>query len=172
MAAGRPLFSFNAAARLYHELWFRLSERIRWSDSRIMKNRSAALAGLTSWQIARINELQVRYDLRFETHTASIPRWPTAPISMCCTLGMDGHEPPVPREAAVADGVPNTVRAHLGTRSSVRNVDRWDVEDSGLYPTGYSRYDAARGYIAGLAETVRRLHFWSRTIVRWRPGGT
>lgn len=140
---------------LYHELWFRLSERIRWSRQPYHEKPIGCLAGLTSWQIARINELQVRYDLRFETHYGQHTALANYAYLDLLHQAWTNTNRPVPQGGVVADvGCANFWYARtLHAFFRPATLTGVDVEGFRLYPTGYSRYDAARGYIAGLSQT-------------------
>ncbi len=141
---------------LYHAMWYRLSERMRWSRRPYHETPIGCLSGLASWQITRIDELRTRYDVRFESqyghHTALANYAYLDLLDRAWTIA----NRPVPQGIVVTDvGCANFWYART-LHAFFRPVALTgvDVEGFRLYPTGYSRYDAACGYIAHLPQTT------------------
>lgn len=140
---------------LYHGLWFRLSEGLRWSRRPYHETPIGCLSGLAHWQVARIDELQARYDVRFESHygghtaLANYTYLDLLDQAWVCTNRPAFHG------IAVTDvGCANFWYARtLHVFFRPRTLTGVDVEGFRLYPSGYSRYDAAHGYIAELPRT-------------------
>lgn len=137
-------------------MWYRLSERMRWSRRPYHETPIGCLSGLASWQITRIDELRTRYDVRFESqyghHTALANYAYLDLLDRAWTIA----NRPVPQGIVVTDvGCANFWYART-LHAFFRPVALTgvDVEGFRLYPTGYSRYDAACGYIAHLPQTT------------------
>lgn len=139
----------------YHELWYRLSERVRWSRKPYHEMPVGRLTDLATWQQTCIESLQSRYGLCFESlygrHT-SLANYAYLDLLDQAWAAADR---PVPTGGRVTDvGCANFWYARTLYRffrpATLTGVD---VEGFRLYPTGYSRYDAAAGYIANLAHT-------------------
>ena len=152
----RPRYSFGQRCRsLYHELWFRLSEGIRWSRRPYHEIPAGRLTELAPWQATRIDRLRTRYGLAFESyygqHTA-LANYTYLDVLDQAWMRMDR---PIPRHGIVTDvGCANFWYAralHAFFRPAI--LKGVDVEGFRLYPTGYSRYDAAAGYLADLPQT-------------------
>ena len=139
---------------LYHGLWFRLSERIRWSRQPYHEIPIGRLSGLTPWQIARIDELQARYDVRFESHYGHHTALANYAYLDLLDQAWGNVNRPVPHDIAVTDvGCANFWYARtLHGFFRPTTLTGVDVEGFRLYPTGYSRYDAAHGYLAGIPQ--------------------
>lgn len=162
---------------LYHDMWYRLSERIRWSRRPYHETPIGRLSGLASWQITRIDELRARYDVRFESvygsHTALANYAYLDLLDQAWTI----TNQPIPQGIVVTDvGCANFWYARtLHAFFRPATLTGVDVEGFRLYPTGYSRYDAARGYIAQLPHTsfavANYCEMESRTdvITAWYP---
>lgn len=136
-------------------MWYRLSERIRWSRRPYHETPVGRLSGLASWQIARIDELRARYDLCFESqyghHTALANYAYLDLLDQSWTTTRQS----VPPGIVVTDvGCANFWYARtLHAFFRPARLTGVDVEGFRLYPSGYSRYDAACGYIAQLPHT-------------------
>ncbi len=149
-------YSFGQRCRsIYHELWFRFSEGIRWSRRPYHEVPIGRLAELAPWQATRINELQTRYAVAFESHYGhhtTLANYGYLDLLDQAWLQMGR---PVPHDGIVTDvGCANFWYArtlHAFFRPAA--LTGVDVEGFRLYPTGYSRYDAAAGYIEELPHT-------------------
>ncbi len=140
---------------LYHGLWFRLSEGLRWSRRPYHETPIGSLSGLAPWQVERIDELQARYAVRFESHYGrhtALANYTYIDILDQAWTAKNRH---VPQGLAVTDvGCANFWYARaLHAFFRPATLTGIDVEGFRLYPTGYSRYDAACGYIAPLPQT-------------------
>ena len=140
---------------LYHGLWFRLSEGLRWSRRPYHETPIGCLAGLAAWQITRIDELQARYGLRFEAHYGHHTALANYAYLDLLDQAWTITNRPVPQGMAVTDvGCANFWYARtLHAFFRPATLTGVDVEGFRLYPTGYSRYDAACGYVAPLSQT-------------------
>ena len=140
---------------LYYGLWFRLSESIRWSRRPYHETPIGFFTGLAPWQMTRIDELQSRYDVRFETHYCRHTALANYAYLDLLDQAWTISNRPVPQGIAVTDvGCANFWYArtlHAFFRPAA--LTGVDVEGFRLYPNGYSRYDAAHGYIAELPQT-------------------
>lgn len=140
---------------LYHGLWFRLSERIWRSRRPYHETPIGFFSGLAPWQITRIDELRARYDVRFESqyghHTALANYAYLDLLNQAWTAANRS----VPTGGLVTDvGCANFWYARTLHRFfRPAKLTGVDVEGFRLYPTGYSRYDAAAGYITPLSHT-------------------
>ena len=151
-----PHYSLLQRCRsLYHGLWFRLSERIRWSRQPCYETPIGCLSGLAAWQITRIDELRARYHVRFESHYGHHTALANYAYLDLLDQAWAGVKRPVPHGIAVTDvGCASFWYARtLHTFFHPSSLTGVDVEGFRLYPTGHSRYDAARGYIAELPQT-------------------
>jgi hypothetical protein len=141
---------------LYHGLWFRLSERLRWSRKPYHEVPATHLAGLKSWQAACVHSLRTRYDVRFESsygHQTALASYAYLDL---LDQAWNATARPIPEGGRVTDvGCANFWYARaLHTFFRPSTLTGVDVEGFRLYPTGYSRYDAAAGYIADLPHTA------------------
>ncbi|MFO0716414.1 MAG: hypothetical protein U0233_06015 [Nitrospira sp.] len=139
----------------YHAIWYHLSERMRWSRRPYRETPVGHLSGLAPWQATRIEALRAQYGATFEAwygrHTA------LANYAYLDLLDQAWHatDRVIPAGGRATDvGCANFWYAHTLHRffrpSILTGVD---VEGFRLYPTGYSRYDAAAGYVADLPHT-------------------
>ncbi len=139
----------------YHAIWYHLSERMRWSRRPYRETPVGHLSGLAPWQATRIEALRAQYGATFEAwygrHTA------LANYAYLDLLDQAWHATArvIPAGGRATDvGCANFWYAHTLHRffrpSILTGVD---VEGFRLYPTGYSRYDAAAGYVADLPHT-------------------
>ncbi|HNV27160.1 MAG TPA: hypothetical protein PKI21_12860, partial [Nitrospira sp.] len=142
-----PHYSLLQRCRsLYHGLWFRLSERIRWSRQPCYETPIGCLSGLAAWQITRIDELRARYHVRFESHYGHHTALANYAYLDLLDQAWAGVNRPVPHGIAVTDvGCASFWYARtLHTFFRPFTLTGVDVEGFRLYPTGHSRYDAAR----------------------------
>lgn len=139
----------------YHAIWYRLSERMRWSRRPYYETPVGHLSGLAPWQTVRIETLRAQYDVdfasRYGRHTAVANYAYLDVLDQAWTI----TKRPIPHGIVVTDvGCANFWYAHTLHRffrpAILTGVD---VEGFRLYPTGYSRYDAAAGYITDLPQT-------------------
>lgn len=140
----------------YHDLWYRLSERIRWSRTPCHETPAHRLTGLASWQTARIEALQARYGVTFESHygqQTALANYAYLDVLEQAWRAMDR---PSPQEGLVTDvGCANFWYARtLHNFFRPARLTGVDLEGFRLYPSGYSRYDAASGYVADLPHTA------------------
>ncbi|MCS6295766.1 MAG: hypothetical protein H8K09_06000 [Nitrospira sp.] len=140
---------------LYHGLWFRLSEWIRWSRRPYHETPIGCLSGLASWQITRIDELREHYQVCFESHYGQHTALANYAYLDLLDRASTIAKQPIPQGIAVTDvGCANFWYARaLQAFFRPATLTGVDVEGFRLYPTGYSRYDAARGYIVQLPHT-------------------
>ena len=140
---------------LYHGLWFRLSEGIRWSRRPCYETPIGCLSGLAAWQITRIDELHARYNVGFEDHYNHHTALANYAYLDLLDQAWASANRPVPQGTAVTDvGCANFWYARtLHAFFRPATLTGVDVEGFRLYPTGHSRYDAACGYIADLPQT-------------------
>ena len=140
---------------LYHALWFHLSERIRWSRTPYYEVPVGHLTDLATWQSTRIESLQARYGICFEFRYGRH----TSLANYACLDLLDqawrAADRPGPTGGLVTDvGCANFWYARTLHRFfRPAKLTGVDVEGYRLYPTGYSRYDAAAGYVADLPQT-------------------
>jgi len=152
-----PVFRYSLGQRcrsLYHELWFRLSERVRWSRRPCHETPVDRLAGLTPWQTTRIEALQAQYEVCFESsygHRTALANYAYLDV---LNQAWNFLARPIPQGGRVTDvGCANFWYAQtLHTFFRPSTLTGVDVEGFRLYPTGYSRYDAAAGYITDLPQ--------------------
>ncbi len=140
---------------LYHELGYRLSERVRWSRRPYHEVPVERLTDLASWQTALIDRLQARYEIRFESRYGQHTSLANYAYLDLLDQAWTSTGRTIPRSGLVTDvGCANFWYARTLHRffrpATLTGVD---VEGFRLYPTGYSRYDAAAGYIADLPHT-------------------
>ncbi|MBI4001468.1 MAG: hypothetical protein HY348_06765 [Nitrospira defluvii] len=140
---------------LYHEVWYRLSERIRWSRAPHHETPIDRLSGLASWQATRIDALRARYGVGFESHYGR----PTALANYAYLDLLDRAWTAVNRQPPQGGIVTDVGCANFWYARTLHTFFRpatltgVDLEGFRLYPTGYSRYDAAAGYVADLPHT-------------------
>ncbi|MBS0170948.1 MAG: hypothetical protein JSR62_11385 [Nitrospira sp.] len=128
---------------------------MRWSRRPYHETPVGRLSGLAPWQVTRVEALQARYDVRFEScygHHIALANYAYLDL---LDQAWTATGRPIPQDGLVTDvGCANFWYAHTLHRffrpAALMGVD---VEGYRLYPTGYSRYDAAAGYIAGLPHT-------------------
>ena len=135
---------------LYHRVWYRIFERLRWSKKPYYEDPIGRLPELAPWQTDCIARLQARYEVAFESHYgqdttlvnyAYLDLLDQAWAATGRLLGHGGHVTDV--------GCANCWYART-LHGFFRSAKLTGVELEGfrLYPTGQSRYDAASGYIA------------------------
>ncbi len=138
---------------LYHDLWYRLSERLRWSRRPYHEPPVGRLSGLAPWQASRIEALGAQYDARFESCYSQHTALANYAYLDLLDQAWRAMARPIPQGGLVTDvGCASFWYArtlHRFFRPAV--LTGVDVEGFRLYPTGYSRYDAAAGYVAGLS---------------------
>ncbi|MBA5869027.1 MAG: hypothetical protein GDA68_03330 [Nitrospira sp. CR2.1] len=141
---------------LYHAMWYRLSERLRWSKRPYYETPVGRLSDLAPWQTVRIEMLRAQYAVDFASrygHHTALANYAYLDL---LDQAWTSKGRPVPHGGLVTDvGCANFWYAHTLYRffrpATLTGVD---VEGFRLYPTGYSRYDAAAGYIADLPQTT------------------
>ena len=151
-----PRYSLGQRCRsLYHALWFRLSEQMRWSRSTYHEVPVGHLTNLAPWQTARIESLRARYGLCFESHYGHHTYLANYAYLDLLDQAWAAADRPVPTGGLVTDvGCANFWYARTLHRFlQPAKLTGVDVEGFRLYPTGYSRYDAAAGYIEDLPQT-------------------
>ncbi len=151
-----PPYSILLRCRsLYNGLWFRLSEGIRWSRRPFHETPIGRLSRLAAWQIARIDKLQARYGVRFESHYNHHTALANYAYLDLLDQAWGSKNRPVPQGIVVTDvGCANFWYARtLHAFFRPATLTGVDVEGFRPYPTGHSRYDAACGYIADLPQT-------------------
>lgn len=138
---------------LYHDMWYRVFERLRWSRGPSHEMPVGRLSGLAPWQVTRIEALGAQYNARFEScygHHTALANYAYLDL---LDQAWQAMARPVPQGGLVTDvGCASFWYArtlHRFFRPAV--LTGVDVEGFRLYPTGYSRYDAAAGYVAGLS---------------------
>jgi len=151
-----PRYSLGQRCRsLYHALWFRLSERIHWSRKPYHEVPIGRLTDLATWQSACIESLQARYGLCFESRYGRHTSLANYAYLDLLDQAWTAAARPVPTGGLVTDvGCANFWYAQTLHRFfQPAKLTGVDVEGFRLYPTGYSRYDAAAGYVANLPQT-------------------
>jgi hypothetical protein len=151
-----PRYSLGQRFRsLYHALWFRLSERIHWSRKPYHEVPIGRLTDLATWQSACIESLQARYGLCFESRYGRHTSLANYAYLDLLDQAWTAAARPVPTGGLVTDvGCANFWYAQTLHRFfRPAKLTGVDVEGFRLYPTGYSRYDAAAGYVANLPQT-------------------
>ena len=140
---------------LYHALWFGLSERIRWSRKPYHEVPVGRLTDLETWQSACIESLQAHYGACFESHYERHTSLANYAYLDLLDQAWTAAGRPVPTGGLVTDvGCANFWYAQTLHRFfRPAKLTGVDVEGFRLYPTGYSRYDAAAGYVADLPQT-------------------
>ena len=140
---------------LYHGLWLRLSERVRWSRRPYHETPVGHFSDLAPWQTTRIEALRARYDAGFESrygHHTALANYAYLDV---LDQAWNATARPIPEGGRVTDvGCANfwyALTLHKFFRPAI--LTGVDVEGFRLYPTGYSRYDAAAGYITDLPQT-------------------
>jgi hypothetical protein len=136
-------------------LWFRLSERIHWSRKPYHEVPIGRLTDLATWQSTRIESLQARYGLCFESRYGRHTSLANYAYLDLLDQAWTAAARPVPTGVLVTDvGCANFWYAQTLHRFfRPAKLTGVDVEGFRLYPTGYSRYDAAAGYVANLPQT-------------------
>ena len=118
------ILPFNAAARSIMSCGFACRNVSGGRDSRITKTDRLP-SGLAAWQIARIDELQARYNLRFGNHYGQHTALANYAYLDLLHQAWTNTNRPVPQGGAVADvGAQTLVCAHLARVLPSRNVDR------------------------------------------------
>ncbi len=141
---------------LYHDVWYRLSERIRWSRRPFRETPIDHLGGLAPWQTARINALQAHYEIRFESHYeqhTAMANYTYLDLLEQAWTSLNRQ----PRQGGLVTdvGCANFWYARtLHTFFRPAMLTGVEFEGFRLYPTGYSRYDSATGYVADLPHTA------------------
>ena len=151
-----PRYSLGQRCRsLYHALWFGLSERIRWSRKPYHEVSVGRLTNLATWQSACIESLQARYGICFESRYGRHTSLANYAYLDLLDQAWAAADRPVPTGGLVTDvGCANFWYAQTLHRFfRPAKLTGVDVEGYRLYPTGYSRYDAAAGYVADLPQT-------------------
>ena len=140
---------------LYHALWFGLSERIRWSRKPYHEVPVGRLTDLETGQSACIESLQARYGACFESRYGRHTSLANYAYLDLLDQAWAAADRPVPTGGLVTDvGCANFWYAQTLHRFfRPAKLTGVDVEGYRLYPTGYSRYDAAAGYVADLPQT-------------------
>ncbi len=140
---------------LYHALWLRLSERIRWSRKPYHEVPVGRLTDLATWQQTCIESLQARYGVCFESRYGRHTSLANYAYLDVLDQAWAAADRPVPTGGLVTDvGCANFWYARALHRFfRPAKLTGVDVEGFRLYPTGYSRYDAADGYVADLPQT-------------------
>ena len=140
---------------LYHALWFGLSERIRWSRKPYHEVPVGRLTDLETWQSACIESLQARYGVCFESRYGRHTSLANYAYLDLLDQAWTATDRPIPTGGLVTDvGCANFWYAQTLHRFfQPAKLTGVDVEGFRLYPTGYSRYDAAAGYVANLPQT-------------------
>lgn len=140
---------------LYHALWFGLSERIRWSRKPYHEVPVGRLTDLETGQSACIESLQARYGVCFESRYGRHTSLANYAYLDLLDQAWAAADRPVPTGGLVTDvGCANFWYAQTLHRFfRPAKLTGVDVEGYRLYPTGYSRYDAAAGYVADLPQT-------------------
>ncbi len=140
---------------LYHELWFRLSERLRWSRKPYHETPALHLADLAPWQAARVHSLQTRYGVSFESCYGQHTALANYAYLDLLDQAWQATARPIPQGSRVTDvGCANFWYAQALHRFfRPAQLTGVDVEGFRLYPCGYSRYDAAAGYVENLPHT-------------------
>ncbi len=140
---------------LYHALWFRLSERMRWSRKTYHEVPVGRLTDLATWQQTCIESLQSRYGVCFESRYGRHTSLANYAYLDLLDQAWTAAGRPVPTGGLVTDvGCANFWYAQTLHRFfRPAKLTGVDVEGFRLYPTGYSRYDAAAGYVADLPQT-------------------
>lgn len=152
-----PNYSLLQRGRsLYHDIWFRLSERLRWSRRPHHETPVGSFSGLAPWKTSRIETLRAQYDADFESrygHHTALANYAYLDV---LDQAWNATARPIPEGGRVTDvGCANFWYARaLHTFFRPSTLTGVDVEGFRLYPTGYSRYDAAAGYIADLPHTA------------------
>ena len=139
----------------YHALWFRLSERMRWSRKPYHEVPVGRLTDLETWQSACIESLQAHYGVCFESRYGRHTSLANYAYLDLLDQAWAAADRPVPTGGLVTDvGCANFWYARTLHRFfRPAKLTGVDVEGYRLYPTGYSRYDAAAGYVADLPQT-------------------
>ena len=140
---------------LYHALWFSLSERIRWSRKPYHEVPVGRLTDLETWQSACIESLQAHYGVCFESRYGRHTSLANYAYLDLLDQAWTAAGRPVPTGGLVTDvGCTNFWYARTLHRFfRPAKLTGVDVEGYRLYRTGYSRYDAATGYVADLPQT-------------------
>jgi len=113
------------------------------------------LTDLETWQSACIESLQARYGLCFESRYGRHTSLANYAYLDLLDQAWAAADRPVPTGGLVTDvGCANFWYAQTLHRFfRPAKLTGVDVEGYRLYPTGYSRYDAAAGYVADLPQT-------------------
>ena len=140
---------------LYHALWFGLSERIRWSRKPYHEVPVGRLTDLETGQSACIESLQAHYGVCFESRYGRHTSLANYAYLDLLDQAWAAADRPIPTGGLVTDvGCANFWYARTLHRFfRPAKLTGVDVEGYRLYPTGYSRYDAAAGYVADLPQT-------------------
>lgn len=114
------------------------------------------LSGLKSWQADRINILQVRYGVRFESHSGQRTALANYAYLDLLARAWSAVERGPRQGGTVTDvGCANFWYAcTLHTFFRPARLTGVDLEGFHLYPSGYSPYDTAAGYVADLPHTA------------------
>ncbi|MBX3235290.1 MAG: hypothetical protein KF814_03980 [Nitrospiraceae bacterium] len=171
-------YSWTVRARsAYHGFWFHLSERIRWTRRPYREQPAGRLTGLEPWQARRIAVLASRYGVAFEALYSE--RIAIANYHYLDILDRSWTETRLspPKQASVTDvGCANFWYARtLWAFLHPARLVGVDLEGYRLYPSGYSRYDAAAGYLTDLPDTTFcvedycRVEEQSDLITAWFP---
>ncbi len=136
-------------------MWYRLSERVRWSRRPYHEVPIGRLTELAPWQETCIDALQARYGISFESYYGAHTSLANYAYLDLLDRAWTSTDRPPPLGGIVTDvGCANFWYARtLHAFFRPARLTGADVEGFRLYPSGYSRYDAASGYIADLPRT-------------------
>lgn len=128
---------------------------MRWSRKPYHELPVGNLADLAPWQTTCIESLQARYGLCFESRYGRHTSLANYAYFDLLDQAWTAAARPVPTGGLITDvGCANFWYAQTLYRFfRPAKLTGVDVEGFRLYPTGYSRYDAAAGYVANLPQT-------------------
>lgn len=128
---------------------------MRWSRKPYHEVPVGRLTDLATWQQTCIESLQSRYGICFESHYGRHTSLANYAYLDLLDQAWTAADRPVPTGGLVTDvGCANFWYARTLHRFfRPARLTGVDVEGYRLYPTGYSRYDAAAGYVADLPQT-------------------
>jgi hypothetical protein len=152
----RPGYTLRQLLRSrYHAFWYRLGERLAWSRGTYRERSPGQLDQLNGIARERIEQLQQRFDIRFEEQARQVTALKQYDYLDILEQAWSALRLPRSRAGVVQDiGSSNFWYAPvLHTFFRPAELLGIEVEGHRIYINGYSRVDYAQGYIQHLPNT-------------------
>lgn len=138
----------------YHGIWHGLTASLRWTRGACVERPAGRLVGQSAEAAAMIADLQQRYGVTFEQQLNATTALNCYDYAAILDAALRAWNVTIPAGGALHDiGSANfwyaTVLDRLFRPSSLVGVE---VDGYRLYPNGYSRWDAAQGYLSAIPQ--------------------